>query len=162
MQRRIWIFASRKKGSETKKRTKEEEIEKGNCRPPTWKVVLRLWRTWTKRYLIFLLTRKWNGWSACVSSKRVWLSSARWLGAAWIKSDNISKKKSNEDCQKWSELGELSKIGSKSGALGSFLPQLYVWQRWIWVFHSLYFHWKTHESPDAETSEGVLFLFRNL
>ena len=33
------------------------------------------------------------GWSGGVSGKRVWLSSARWLVAAWFKSDKISKKK---------------------------------------------------------------------
>ena len=32
------IFVLRKKGSETKNRMKEEEIEKGNCGPPTRKV----------------------------------------------------------------------------------------------------------------------------
>ena len=32
------IFVLRKKGSETKERMKEEETEKGNCRPPTRKV----------------------------------------------------------------------------------------------------------------------------
>ena len=33
-----WIFVMRKKGSETKKRMKEEEIEKGDCGPLTRKV----------------------------------------------------------------------------------------------------------------------------
>ena len=32
------FFVSRKKGSKTKKRMKEEEIEKGDCGPPTRKV----------------------------------------------------------------------------------------------------------------------------
>ena len=33
------------------------------------------------------------GWSGGVSGERVWLSSARWLGTAWFKSDKISKKR---------------------------------------------------------------------
>ena len=32
------IFVLRKKGSKTKERMKEEEIEKGDCGPPTRKV----------------------------------------------------------------------------------------------------------------------------
>ena len=38
---------------------KEEEIEKGDCRPPNWKVFfkLRFCRTWTKQYLITSQTR---------------------------------------------------------------------------------------------------------
>ena len=47
----------RKKGSKTKKRTREEEIEKGDYGPPAWKVYSRFCRTWTKRYLITSLTR---------------------------------------------------------------------------------------------------------
>ena len=44
-----WFFGLRKKGSKTKKRMKEEEIEKGDWRPPTRKVFfLRFWRTWKK------------------------------------------------------------------------------------------------------------------
>ena len=36
---KLWLsFALRKKGSKTKKRMQEEEIEKGNCGPPTPKV----------------------------------------------------------------------------------------------------------------------------
>ena len=67
---------------------------------------------WTKRYLITSQTRGdldvvddrgsagegassaiffWK-WSGGVSGYRVWLSSARWLGTAWFKSDKISKK----------------------------------------------------------------------
>ena len=34
----LFIFVLRKKGSETKERMKEEEIEKGDCGPPTRKV----------------------------------------------------------------------------------------------------------------------------
>ena len=33
-----------------------------------------------------------TGWSGGVSGWRVWLSSARWSGTAWFKSDKISKK----------------------------------------------------------------------
>ena len=53
------IFVLRKKGSKTKKRMKEEEIEKGDCGPPTRKVFffLRFCRTWTKQYLITSQTR---------------------------------------------------------------------------------------------------------
>ena len=51
------IFVLRKKGSKTKKRTEEEDIEKGNCGPPTQKVFLKYCRTWIKRYLINLQTR---------------------------------------------------------------------------------------------------------
>ena len=43
-----FIFVLRKKGSKTKKRMKEEEIEKGDCGPPTRKVfflLLRICRT---------------------------------------------------------------------------------------------------------------------
>ena len=40
----------RKKGSETKKRTKTEGMEKGDYGPPTRNVVLRICRTWAKRY----------------------------------------------------------------------------------------------------------------
>ena len=36
--RRNCIFVLRKKGSKTKERMKEEEIEKGDCGPPTRKV----------------------------------------------------------------------------------------------------------------------------
>ena len=35
-------FVLRKKGSKTKKRMKEEEIEKGNCGPPTRKVFFEI------------------------------------------------------------------------------------------------------------------------
>ena len=35
---RVFIFVLRKKGSKTKKRMKEEKIEKGDCGPPTRKV----------------------------------------------------------------------------------------------------------------------------
>ena len=38
-------FVLRKKGSKTKKRLKEEEMEKGDCRPPPEKSFLRLCRT---------------------------------------------------------------------------------------------------------------------
>ena len=31
-----WVFVLRKKGSKTKERMKEEEIEKGDCGPPTF------------------------------------------------------------------------------------------------------------------------------
>ena len=52
------IFVKRKKGSKTKKRMKEEEIEKGDCGPPNSEsLFLRFCRTWTKRYLITLQTR---------------------------------------------------------------------------------------------------------
>ena len=34
----MFIFVLRKKGSKTKERMKEEEIEKGDCGPPTRKV----------------------------------------------------------------------------------------------------------------------------
>ena len=56
---RFFIFVLRKKGSKTKRRMKEEEIEKGDCGPPTRKVFffLRFCRTWTKRYLITSQTR---------------------------------------------------------------------------------------------------------
>ena len=41
-----FFFVLRKKGSETKERMKEEEIEKGDCGPPTRKVLfLRFCRT---------------------------------------------------------------------------------------------------------------------
>ena len=36
------IFVLRKKGSKTKKRMKEEEIEKGDCVPPTRKVFFEI------------------------------------------------------------------------------------------------------------------------
>ena len=36
------IFVLRKKGSKTKKRMKEEEIEKGDCGPPTRKVFFEI------------------------------------------------------------------------------------------------------------------------
>ena len=51
------IFVLRKKGSKTKERMKEEEIEKGDCGPPTRKVFFWFCRTWTKRYLITSQTR---------------------------------------------------------------------------------------------------------
>ena len=34
----VFIFVLRKKGSKTEERMKEEEIEKGDCGPPTRKV----------------------------------------------------------------------------------------------------------------------------
>ena len=37
-----FIFVLRKKGSKTKKRMKEEEIEKGDCGPPTRKVFFEI------------------------------------------------------------------------------------------------------------------------
>ena len=52
-----FIFVLRKKGSKTKERMKEEEIEKGDCGPPTRKVFFWFCRTWTKRYLITSQTR---------------------------------------------------------------------------------------------------------
>ena len=39
----FFIFVLRKKGSETKERMKEEEIEKGDCGPPTRKVFFWGW-----------------------------------------------------------------------------------------------------------------------
>ena len=42
----------RRKGDMMKKRRKEEEIEKGDFRQPTQKVLLSYCRTWTKQYLI--------------------------------------------------------------------------------------------------------------
>ena len=54
------FFVLRKKGSKTKERMKEEEIEKGDCGPPTRKVFFFFFwfcRTWTKRYLITSQTR---------------------------------------------------------------------------------------------------------
>ena len=51
------IFVLRKKGSKTKEIMKGEEIEKGDCGPPTRKVFFWLCRTWTKRYLITSQTR---------------------------------------------------------------------------------------------------------
>ena len=53
----LFIFVLRKKGSKTKERMKEEEIEKGDCGPPTRKVFFWFCRTWTKRYLITSQTR---------------------------------------------------------------------------------------------------------
>ena len=52
---------------------------------------------WTKQYLIFSKTRVKcvsrihhpGGWSGDVSGSRIRLSSARWLGNAWFKSDKI-------------------------------------------------------------------------
>ena len=40
-----FIFVLRKKGSKTKERMKEEEIEKGDCGPPTRKVFFWFCRT---------------------------------------------------------------------------------------------------------------------
>ena len=54
---------------------------------------LRFCRTWTKRYLI--TSQTW-GWSGGVSGKRVWLSSARWLGTAWFKSNKISRQQQQQ------------------------------------------------------------------
>ena len=51
------VFVLRKKGSKTKERMKEEEIEKGDRGPPTRKVFFWFCRTWTKRYLITSQTR---------------------------------------------------------------------------------------------------------
>ena len=78
------IFVLKMKGGKTKKRMKEEEIEEGHCGPPTEKSFLSgFCRTWTKRYLIISQMR----------GKRVsvWLSSGRWLGTAWFKSDKIGR-----------------------------------------------------------------------
>ena len=50
-----FIFVLRKKGSKTKERMKEEEIEKGDCGPPTRKVFFWFCRTWVR------------GWSGGVS-----------------------------------------------------------------------------------------------
>ena len=41
----LTIFVLRKKGSKTKERMKEEEIEKGDCGPPTRKVFFWFCRT---------------------------------------------------------------------------------------------------------------------
>ena len=48
----FFFVVLRKKGSKTKKSTKEVEIQKGDCRLSTRKFFLRFCRTWTKRYLI--------------------------------------------------------------------------------------------------------------
>ena len=52
----VLIFVLRDKGGETKKRIKEEAIEKGGG-PPTRSLSLRFCQTWTKRYLITSQTR---------------------------------------------------------------------------------------------------------
>ena len=52
----VCIFVLRKKGSKTKERMKEEEIEKGDCGPPTRKV-----------YFFGFVGLELGGWSGGVS-----------------------------------------------------------------------------------------------
>ena len=92
------IIVLRKKGSKTKKRMKEEEIEKGDCRPQTWNVFFEI---------LSDLNQAVPNLHADESETRqpdtppghlrhVWLSSARWLGNAWFKCGRIQKKKKKQ------------------------------------------------------------------
>ena len=57
------LFVLKKKGSNVKKRTKEEEIEKGDYGPPTRKIFLRFCQNWTNRHLItFQRMVQWCVW----------------------------------------------------------------------------------------------------
>ena len=62
----------------------EEDIERGECRPPTRKV--------------FFCNFVGLQWSGGVSGWHVWLSSARWLGTAWFKSNKIPNTFINSKC----------------------------------------------------------------
>ena len=76
---------------------KEEEIEKGDCGPPTWKVFscgfvrLEPSGTLSPRRRQSNTLDALAGFTTGPSGWRLTLSSARWLGTAWFKSDKITK-----------------------------------------------------------------------
>ena len=128
---------------------------------------------------VVTVKENWNASAALVrwGQDRPWTASSRWffssLGSKRTFSlhfgsliQSISERTElqhrDEDCHNGSKLRKTLKSAEKLVLLEVFCPQFYAWQWRMWVFYSLFFHGKTHETLVAEVCESVLSLLRNL